>query len=626
MADYSSVYTGQQIDNLLGRISTAENNISSLSSTVSTLDSAVTNKEDKVTGKGLSTNDYTTAEKDKLGALPTNQQLIQLINGKQDNIQDLETIRSGAASGATAYQKPSGGVPKSDLESTVQTSLEKVDQLEHEIDYNFQYEMTPTATYPGKYLEDDGTMPDSSTNGATVKEYAYNGGRVLASGFSPSGSKTAVQYWAGSTYLSSEKFGETVGFTEEELTIPDGTTKIFVAGNNRNNIPNYPFAYSFHLAVDEELSGTSKNPVQNKAVNAAIDEMDYNRETTMVPVASYPGKYLENDGTMPDSSVDGAMVKEYAYGGGKVLASGFSPSGSKTAVQYWNGSTYISSQKFGETVGFTRQLLIIPDGTTKFFVAGNNRNGVPNQPYAYLIRLALDSELDINSTAPVQNKKVAGKIMYKNEGKTIGVFGGSHSVREESQAAKDLWRQKLNVTITDYGVSGAGFSSLQGTSIQTQVDGAASKDIYILWGSTNDFRNSRECGTWKDYTAEDSYDESKRVTQCGGINYCIKKLMTINPLAQIYFFLPMRFYSRDSGHNPFSTDTNTTGKTFWEYIEAMKECCEHYGIPVLDQFNFQGVNDFNYTNYFQSDELHLKASGYELIGWVQAEFLANGLA
>ena len=313
---------------------------------------------------------------------------------------------------------------------------------------------------------------------------------------------------------------------------------------------------------------------------------------------------------MPDSSQPGAEVKEYAYNGGTILASGFSPSGTPSgtgaAVQYWNGETFISSERFGETVGFTKQQLTIPAGTTKFRVAGNNRNDVPNYPHAYIVQF------------------VPGKVIYKNEEKTVGVFGGSHSVREESQAAKDLWRQKLDVDITDYGVSGAGFSSLQGTSIQTQVDGAASKDIYILWGSTNDFRNSRECGTWKDYTAEDSYDESKRVTQCGGINYCIKKLMTINPLAQIYFFLPMRFYSRDSGHNPFSTDANTTGKTFWEYIEAMKECCEHYGIPVLDQFNFHGVNDFNYTNYFKSDNLHLNEAGYRLIGWVQAEFLANG--
>lgn len=49
------------------------------------------------------------------------------IAGKQDTIQDLSTIRSGAASGATAYQKPGTGIPSSDMASGVQTSLGKAD-------------------------------------------------------------------------------------------------------------------------------------------------------------------------------------------------------------------------------------------------------------------------------------------------------------------------------------------------------------------------------------------------------------------------------------------------------------------------------------------------------------------
>lgn len=46
---------------------------------------------------------------------------------KQDVISDLATIRSGAAAGATAYQKPSTGIPPTDLASAVQTSLGKAD-------------------------------------------------------------------------------------------------------------------------------------------------------------------------------------------------------------------------------------------------------------------------------------------------------------------------------------------------------------------------------------------------------------------------------------------------------------------------------------------------------------------
>ena len=46
---------------------------------------------------------------------------------KQPTISDLDTIRSGAAAGATAYQKPQTGIPSSDMSSAVQTSLALAD-------------------------------------------------------------------------------------------------------------------------------------------------------------------------------------------------------------------------------------------------------------------------------------------------------------------------------------------------------------------------------------------------------------------------------------------------------------------------------------------------------------------
>ena len=56
-----------------------------------------------------------------------NDRLNAIENGKQDTIEDLTTIREGAAAGATAYQVPVGGIPKGTLASSVQTSLGKAD-------------------------------------------------------------------------------------------------------------------------------------------------------------------------------------------------------------------------------------------------------------------------------------------------------------------------------------------------------------------------------------------------------------------------------------------------------------------------------------------------------------------
>ena len=60
----------------------------------------------------------------KLSALPDNATLTTALAAKQDVIDDLSSIRSKANS---AYQKPAGGIPKTDLASGVQTSLDKAD-------------------------------------------------------------------------------------------------------------------------------------------------------------------------------------------------------------------------------------------------------------------------------------------------------------------------------------------------------------------------------------------------------------------------------------------------------------------------------------------------------------------
>ena len=69
---------------------------------------------------------------------------------------------------------------------------------------------------------------------------------------------------------------------------------------------------------------------------------------------------------------------------------------------------------------------------------------------------------------------------------------------------------------------------------------------------------------------------------------------------------------------------NKTGKTFADYIEGQKACCAYYGIPVLDQFNLQGINEFNVEQFYMGDKLHMNEAGYRRIGPVQAAFLADG--
>lgn len=219
------------------------------------------------------------------------------------------------------------------------------------------------------------------------------------------------------------------------------------------------------------------------------------------------------------------------------------------------------------------------------------------------------------------------KLSAKHYGASIGVFGGSLSKRVASQAAKDIWKRLLNCTIVDYGKDGAGFSlaaeATLDTNIQRQVEAAGSHDVYILWASSNDFTKNCEVGTYKDYTYLDEYDETKRNTQCGGINYCIKSLTDRFPTSYIYLFTSTRIFSIESGYNPASTATNSLGYTFDDYLHGQIQCCGLYNIPYLNQYDIHGVNILN-KDTFYTDNVHINELGYTRLGYAQAHFLAQG--
>ena len=202
-----------------------------------------------------------------------------------------------------------------------------------------------------------------------------------------------------------------------------------------------------------------------------------------------------------------------------------------------------------------------------------------------------------------------------NFGKSVAVFGGSVSVIPESDSAKVLWEKHLGLTITNFGVPGAGFSSLQGKSMQQQVDEAGVFDIYILWASTNDYTNNREVGSYTDYTEFDNYNAEKLTTQAGGINYCIKKIYEINPNATIYFFTSSKAFNDRGAYDPFYTEGMV------QHVDMQKMICELHGIPVLDQFLLGGYNIYNKDLYYR-DPIHMNVVGYKKLGELQVSFLA----
>ena len=163
-------YTDTKVSELVGQAPDALNTIYELAeamatnqSAVDTLESAIGNKVDKVSGKGLSTNDYTTTEKNKLAGIASGAEVnvqsdwsvtdttsdAYILNkpslaavatsGKYSDLSGRPTVDSAISTSSTnavqnkaitaavnaKYTKPSTGIPSSDLSSDVQGALAK---------------------------------------------------------------------------------------------------------------------------------------------------------------------------------------------------------------------------------------------------------------------------------------------------------------------------------------------------------------------------------------------------------------------------------------------------------------------------------------------------------------------
>lgn len=119
-------------------------------------------------------NNFTTEEKEKLRGLANydDAEVRGLIAQKQDVIPDLATIRSGAEKGATAYQKPSGGITYIDLSEDVNTDLvmgnEAWSDLRDE-DYGLLWKVPAQASKTNQLADKDFVNSSISTATATFK-------------------------------------------------------------------------------------------------------------------------------------------------------------------------------------------------------------------------------------------------------------------------------------------------------------------------------------------------------------------------------------------------------------------------------------------------------------------------
>ena len=210
------------------------------------------NKVDKVNGKGLSTNDYTTAEKNKLAGIASGAEVnVQsdwnVTNTNSDayikNKPTIDTALSTTSTNAVQnkavtvginakYTKPSTGIPKTDLASAVQTSLGKADTALQSIPSEY---ITETELAAKGYTTNIGTITGIKMNGASKgTSGVVDLGTVITSHQDISGKLDKTT--AASTYLSKTDAASTyLGKTAKAAsatTADSATTASSCTGNS----------------------------------------------------------------------------------------------------------------------------------------------------------------------------------------------------------------------------------------------------------------------------------------------------------------------------------------------------------------------------------------------------------
>lgn len=149
----------------------------------------------------------------------------------------------------------------------------------------------------------------------------------------------------------------------------------------------------------------------------------------------------------------------------------------------------------------------------------------------------------------------------------------------------------------------------------TAIDDYTPYDLCTIASGTNDFKLNIQLGT-KGQIGDTTFDDS---VFYGAYRHGIEHMLTSNPKLRIVLMTPIQ---RDnSGYDV--NYTNSAGCKLSDYVNAIKEIGEMYGLPVCDMYANSGITKLTLSTY-TVDGLHPNSEGYERMGSYLTQFL-NGV-
>lgn len=189
-----------------------------------------------------------------------------------------------------------------------------------------------------------------------------------------------------------------------------------------------------------------------------------------------------------------------------------------------------------------------------------------------------------------------------------GILGDSVTEGTGASDSSKCYANLLAASFSDLENYGAGGSCISNHWQQPMVNRYNSMDndldVVILFGGINDFYAAAAIGNSDSTTTTDFNGALNTIFSGWSTKYAGKQIICVTP------------YQTDNG-TLASYTANSAGKTMKDYVDAMKERCAYYSIPLLDLFSNSGIaaaiNSAQKTAFLSSDGIHPNDVGHQRI-------------
>ena len=233
-------------------------------------------------------------------------------------------------------------------------------------------------------------------------------------------------------------------------------------------------------------------------------------------------------------------------------------------------------------------------------------------------------------------------------GKTVGFLGDSitagSGASSNSKRYSTLFCEYAGCTERNMGIGGTCLcantkNGLSSSRFITRVTSAniTGLDLLVIFGGTNDFSYDikavgnhfeEETITGSTYTGtKKRIPNSDNESFSGALHELILAVRALNQGLPIVYVTPLnRRNYNTSDARPATQDSNANGDYITDYVDAIKEICQFYSIPVFETTNHYPY-DFSQSGWttYTSDGIHPNDAGHAVLAKALYRWIVTNL-